>query len=316
MLATRKTSGGTSRTADTVIEVVGLRKDYGKGTGVEGLDMHVVRGEIFGLLGPNGAGKTTTVECLQGLRKPSGGKVRVLGLDPDVGGDELRRRIGSQLQSAALPDRLRVGEALTLFARGGAKPDELGELAGRWELRELWRRPFGKLSGGQQQRLFIALALINRPEIVFFDELTTGLDPHARRKTWDLVRRVRDDGATVVLVTHFMEEAQTLCDRVAIVDKGRVVATGRPDELVDQGGGENRVTFTWPEADPGWLATLPGVRRVSMAEGVVELTGSGPFAVRVAAALAIRGIEPGDFRTYHPTLEDVFLTLTGRDLWN
>jgi len=316
MPATRTSSSGTSGTHDAVIEVEGLRKDYGNGAGVESLDMHVVRGEVFGLLGPNGAGKTTTVECLQGLRKPSGGKVRVLGLDPNAAGDELRRRIGSQLQSAALPDRLRVGEALTLFARGGADKDELDDLAGRWKLRELWRKPFGKLSGGQQQRLFIALALINRPEIVFFDELTTGLDPHARHETWDLVRRVRDDGATVVLVTHFMEEAETLCDRVAIVDRGRVVATGRPNELVARWGSGNRVTFTWPEADPGWLATLPGVRRVSMAEGVVELIGTGPFAVRIAAALAHKGIEPGDFRTYHPTLEDVFLTLTGRGLWN
>jgi ABC-2 type transport system ATP-binding protein len=315
MLAFRAGSVEESATdTDTIIEVEGLRKAYGGDLAVEALDMSVTRGEIFGLLGPNGAGKTTTVECLQGLRRRSGGRVRVLGLDPDRDGDELRRRIGAQLQSAALPDRLRVGEAFSLFARNGAQKQEVDEQGRRWDLRNLWRRPFGRLSGGQQQRLFIALALLNRPEVVFFDELTTGLDPQARRATWDLVRRVRDDGATVVLVTHFMEEAETLCDRVAIVDQGRLVATGRPDELVDQTNSERRVTFTWPEADVGWLATLPEVRRVSAAGERVEVIGTGCVAVQTAAALAHRGLEPSDFRTYHPNLEDVFLALTGRNL--
>jgi ABC-2 type transport system ATP-binding protein len=315
MLAFR--AGSVEKSAidtDTIIDVEGLRKAYGGDLAVDALDMSVTRGEIFGLLGPNGAGKTTTVECLQGLRRRGGGRVRVLGLDPDRDGDELRRRIGAQLQSSALPDRLRVGEALNLFARNGLQKQEVEELGRRWDLRTLWRRPFGKLSGGQQQRLFIALALLNQPEVVFFDELTTGLDPHARRTTWDLVRRVRDDGATVVLVTHFMEEAEILCDRVAIVDQGRVVATGRPDDLVDKASGERRVTFTWPDADIGWLAALPGVRRVSHAGDVVELIGTGSVAVQTAAALAHRGIEPTDFRTYYPNLEDVFLALTGRDL--
>jgi ABC-2 type transport system ATP-binding protein len=315
MLAFRAGSVEKSATdTGTIMEVEGLRKAYGGALAVEALDMSVTRGEIFGLLGPNGAGKTTTVECLQGLRRRSGGRVRVLGLDPDRDGDELRRRIGAQLQSAALPDRLRVGEAFSLFARNGAQKQEVDEQGRRWDLRDLWRRPFGRLSGGQQQRLFIALALLNRPEVVFFDELTTGLDPQARRATWDLVRRVRDDGATVVLVTHFMEEAETLCDRVAIVDQGRLVATGRPDELVDQTNSERRVTFTWPEADVGWLATLPEVRRVSAAGERVEVIGTGAVAVQTAAALAHRGLEPSDFRTYHPNLEDVFLALTGRNL--
>jgi ABC-2 type transport system ATP-binding protein len=315
MLAVRAGSVEESATdTDTVIEVAGLRKHYGSEVGAESLDMSVTRGEIFGLLGPNGAGKTTAVECLQGLRKRTGGRVRVLGLDPDTDGDELRRRIGAQLQSSALPDRLRVGEALNLFARNGARRQEVEELGRRWDLRTLWRRSFGKLSGGQQQRLFIALALLNRPEVVFFDELTTGLDPHSRRTTWDLVRKVRDGGATVVLVTHFMEEAETLCDRVAIVDQGRLVATGRPDELVEQTNSERRVTFTWPEADVGWLATLPEVHRASAAGERVEVIGTGSVAVQTAAALAHRGLEPSDFRTYHPNLEDVFLALTGRDL--
>jgi ABC-2 type transport system ATP-binding protein len=298
----------------TVIEVEGLHKSYGDHVAVEDVGLEVRAGEIFGLLGPNGAGKTTTVECLQGLRRRGRGRVRVLGLDPERDGDRLRRRIGAQLQSSALPDRLRVGEALWLFARdhnGGPGLDQLGR---RWGLERLWRRPFAKLSGGEQQRLFIALALVNRPQLVFFDELTTGLDPQARRATWDLVRQVRDDGATVVLVTHFMEEAEHLCDRLAIVDQGRVVATGTPSELIGRGDASQRVSFSWPGADAAWLSQLDGVERVTRRGDAVEVAGSGPMAVRVAAALAGRGVAPDDFRTHHPDLEDVFLALTGRDL--
>ncbi len=298
----------------TVIEVEGLHKAYGDHVAVEDVGLEVRAGEIFGLLGPNGAGKTTTVEILQGLRRRGRGRVRVLGLDPERDGDRLRRRIGAQLQSSALPDRLRVGEALWLFARdhnGAAPLDHLGR---RWGLERLWRRPFAKLSGGEQQRLFIALALVNRPELVFFDELTTGLDPQARRATWDLVRQVREDGATVVLVTHFMEEAEHLCDRLAIVDQGRVVATGTPPELIGRGDASQRVSFSWPGADAAWLSQLDGVERVTRRGDAVEVAGGGPLAVRVAAALAGRGVAPDDFRTHHPDLEDVFLALTGRDL--
>ena len=298
----------------TVIEVAGLHRSYGDQVAVEDVGLEVRAGEIFGLLGPNGAGKTTTVECLQGLRRRDRGQVRVLGLDPERDGDRLRRRIGAQLQSSALPDRLRVGEALWLFARDGGGGAPLDQLGRRWGLERLWRRPFAKLSGGEQQRLFIALALVNRPELVFFDELTTGLDPQARRATWDLVRQVRDDGTTVVLVTHFMEEAELLCDRVAIVDQGRVVATGTPSELIGRGDAGQRVSFTWPGADAAWLSQLDGVERVTRRADAVEVAGGGPLAVRVAAALAGRGVAPADFRTHHPDLEDVFLALTGRDL--
>ncbi|HEV3497246.1 MAG TPA: ABC transporter ATP-binding protein [Actinomycetes bacterium] len=297
----------------TVIEVEGLHKAYGDHVAVEDVGLEVRPGEIFGLLGPNGAGKTTTVEILQGLRRRGRGRVQVLGLDPERDGDRLRRRIGAQLQSSALPDRLRVGEALWLFARGdgGTSPEQLGR---RWGLERLWRRPFAKLSGSEQQRLFIALALVNRPELMFFDELTTGLDPQARRATWDLVRRVRDDGATVVLVTHFMEEAEQLCDRVAIVDRGRVVATGTPSQLVSRGDATQRVSFTWPGANAAWLSQVDGVEKVTRRGDAVEVAGSGPLAVQVAAALARRGVAPNDYRTHHPDLEDVFLALTGRDL--
>ena len=298
---------------DPVIEVEDLRKSYGPHIAVAGIDLDVRPGEIFGLLGPNGAGKTTIVETIQGLRRPSGGRIRVLGLDPELHGDEMRRRIGVQLQSSALPDRLRVGEALALFSRD-RDAQSIGELAQRWGLTEIWRRPFAKLSGGQQQRLFIALALINRPEVVFFDELTTGLDPHARRATWDLIRRVRDEGATVMLVTHFMEEAENLCDRVSIVDRGRIITTGTPSALIEQSDAARRVTFSWPGADLAWLSTLPGVQRVTRRKTGVEVIGGETLAITTAAALARHDIRPTDFRTHYPNLEEVFLALTGRDL--
>jgi len=310
----QRRSGPAGDTTGTVVEVTGLRKAYGDNVAVDGVDLEVRAGEIFGLLGPNGAGKTTTVECLQGLRRRSGGRVRVLGLDPDAHGDQLRRRTGSQLQSSALPDRLRIGEALKLFSRTHDDALPVAELGRRWGLTELWGRPFAKLSGGQQQRLFIALALVNQPEVVFFDELTTGLDPQARRATWDLVRRVRDDGATVVLVTHFMEEAENLCDRVAIVDRGRIVVTGTPSELVQRARAARRVTFTWPDADLAWLSRVPEVESVTRSGDAVEVLGGGALAVHTAAALAGRGVLPADFRTHYPNLEDVFLSLTGRDL--
>ncbi len=313
--AREKVRGTSSAgSSDTVVDARGLQKSYGDDVAVDGIDLEVHRGEIFGLLGPNGAGKTTTVECLQGLRRRSGGRVRVLGLDPDVQGDELRRRVGSQLQSSALPDRLRVGEALELFARTHDDILPVSELARRWGLTEFIGRPFAKLSGGQQQRLFIALALINRPQVVFFDELTTGLDPQARRTTWELVRRVRDEGATVVLVTHFMEEAENLCDRVAIVDQGRIVATGTPSELVATSGAPVRITFTWSEAELPWLSHVPGVEEVSRSNSLVVVRGDGSLVVRLASALAKRDVFPIDFRTHYPNLEDVFLSLTGRNL--
>jgi ABC-2 type transport system ATP-binding protein len=310
----RGTKGAGSR--DSVVEAQGLHKSYGDNVAVDGVDLEVHRGELFGLLGPNGAGKTTAVECLQGLRRRSGGRVHVLGLDPDVQGDELRRRIGSQLQSSALPDRLRVGEALELFARTQDDTLPVSELVRRWGISDFIGRPFARLSGGQQQRLFIALALINRPQVVFFDELTTGLDPQARRATWELVRKVRDEGATVVLVTHFMEEAESLCDRVAIVDRGHIVATGTPSQLVATSGAPIRVSFTWPDAELRWLSHVSGIVEVSSANGRVEVRGDGSLAVRVAAALAQRDVFPNDFRTHYPNLEDVFLARTGRDLQN
>ena len=218
-----------------VIEVDGLVKRYGATTAVNGISFAVEQGEIFGVVGPNGAGKTSTIECLEGLRGPDGGTVRVLGLDPYRDGSTLRQRIGVQLQQAALPDRMKVWEALDLFASYYDDPADWRELLVEWGLGEKRNAAFSSLSGGQQQRVFIALALLNNPSIVFLDELTTGLDPHARRATWDLVRSLRDRGTTVVLVTHLMEEAERLCDRVAVIDRGQVIAMGRPALLTSEG---------------------------------------------------------------------------------
>jgi ABC-2 type transport system ATP-binding protein len=299
---------------DTVISVKRLRRSYGDVAAVRDVGFTVSRGETFGILGPNGAGKTTTVECLQGLRARDGGDVVVLGVDPARAADGLRRRIGSQLQSAALPDRLRVGEAVGFFARLQRRPADVDRTLAAWDLTRLRRRAFGTLSGGQRQRLFLALALLGEPEVVFLDELTAALDPSARRATWDLVRRVRDRGATVVLVTHFMEEAEALCDRVAIVDDGRVVALGTPAALTTGSGEGVRVTFSTNGHDLDFLRSLPGVASLTLDNGAAAVTGEPDAPVRVAAALAERGIVPVDYRTHHPTLEDVFLSLTGRSL--
>jgi len=214
-----------------LIEVTDLHKRYGNRVAVDGVSFTVERGEIFGILGTNGAGKTTTVECLQGLRQADGGTISVLGLDPATDRAALTRRVGVQLQESQLPAKLRVREALELFASFYPDPADVDVLLDQLDLRDHQRAYFGKLSGGQKQRVSIALALVGKPELAVLDELTTGLDPHARRETWRLVEGIRATGVTVLLVTHFMDEAERLCDRVAIFDAGRVVATGTPTEL-------------------------------------------------------------------------------------
>jgi ABC-2 type transport system ATP-binding protein len=229
--------GFTEGKMAAVIEVSGLTKRYGGQPVVDEISFSVDRGEIFGLLGPNGAGKTTAVECLEGLRQRDGGQVTILGLDPRADGRRLHQRIGVQLQDTQLPDRLRVGEALDMYASFYPHPADWSEVLNRWGLSSKVKTPFAKLSGGQKQRLFIALALVGSPEVVFLDELTAGLDPGARRATWDLIRQVRAGGVTVVLVSHFMDEVERLCDRVAILERGRIVALDTPAGLVDQVGG-------------------------------------------------------------------------------
>ena len=297
-------------TEGAVVEVQGLEKRYGATTVVDGVSFTVAGGELFGLLGTNGAGKTTTAEILQGLRSPSAGRVRVAGLDPATSGDRLRRRVGSQLQDAALPDRMRVGEALTLFSSLHPDPRPLDELAAEWQLAELWRRPFRALSGGQRQRLFVALALVGRPEVVFLDELTQNLDPVGRRHAWDSIRRIRDGGTTVILVTHDVEEAERLCDHIVVLDRGRVVADGTPASIVDGLGKAAVVTFTDAEIDVGPLRDLPGVTAVERHGPEVAVVGTGPVLAHVGAHLVAHRRPAIDLAIHRPTLEDCFVELT------
>ena len=292
------------------IEVRGLEKRYGSTSVLHGISFAVEEGELFGLLGTNGAGKTTAVEILQGLRRADAGSVTVLGLDPARAGDRLRRRIGAQLQDAALPDRIRVGEALRIFASLHPSPRPLDELSAEWQLDHLQRRPFSALSGGERQRLFVALALVGRPRLVFLDELTQNLDPVGRRRTWDVVRRVRDSGTTVVLVTHDVEEAERLCDRIVVLDHGRVVAEGTPAAIIRDFGAPATVTFTDADIDVQALRRLPGVDDV-IREGVgVRVIGSGPVLAHVGALLVAVGRPPLDLRVQLPTLEQCFVGLT------
>ncbi|HET8617145.1 MAG TPA: ABC transporter ATP-binding protein [Actinomycetales bacterium] len=297
-----------------VVEVRALRKQYGRTVAVADVSFEVEAGQIFGLLGPNGSGKTTTVECLQGLRRPNAGCIRVFGLDPATEARKVRRLVGSQLQDSALPDRLRVGEALELFAAisPGGPPWE--QLLDEWGLADRRHAAFAELSGGQRQRLFVALALVSDPKLVVLDEMTTGLDPAARRVAWDLVSAVRDRGTTVVLVTHFMDEAQRLCDRMAILSQGRVLAEGTAAELVAARQVETVVRFTAPaEADVTCLHSLAGVRTVERTGDEVVVRGTGPLLARVAHAVVERGMEPEDLSVQLPTLEDAYLALTRTD---
>jgi ABC-2 type transport system ATP-binding protein len=296
-----------------VVEVSGLRKEYGRTVAVADVSFEVESGEIFGLLGPNGSGKTTTVECLQGLRRPDGGRLRVFGLDPAKDAMKLRRLVGSQLQDSALPDRLRVGEALELFAAISPGGPPWRRLLDEWGLADRRDAAFADLSGGQRQRLFVALALVSDPRLVVLDEMTTGLDPAARRVAWDLVSAVRERGTTVVLVTHFMDEAQRLCDRLAVLSRGRVLATGTAAELIAARQPETVVRFTAPSgADVSFLHAVTGVREVGRAGDVeVLVRGGGPLLARVAHALVERGIEPDDLSAQVPSLEDAYLALTG-----
>ena len=293
-----------------VIEVNNLRKRYGSHVAIADVSFQVRQGEIFGLLGRNGAGKTTTVECLQGLRRADGGRVRVLGLDPQRHTQQLRRRIGCQLQEAALPDRLKVWEALDLFASLAPDGVDWRVLMDQWGLADKRTASFAGLSGGQRQRLFVALALVNDPEVVFLDELTQGLDPAARRVAWELIRAIRQRGATVVVVSHYMDEAEQLCDRIAVIDGGRVVATDTPQGLISRFGGPTRISFTADGHDTGFLQGVAHVQAVRRRGERIEADGTGPVLALVAAELVAHGMVPADLRVEQATLEDVFLRLT------
>ncbi|MGW9422084.1 ABC transporter ATP-binding protein [Streptomyces koyangensis] len=295
-----------------IIEVSGVRKAYGGRTVVDGISFTVEEGEIFGVLGPNGAGKTTTVECVEGLRHPDAGLVKVAGLDPVRDRDGVTRVLGAQLQESELQPKITVQEALQLYAACYPDPADWRALAERLGLTEKLSTRFAKLSGGQKQRLFIALALIGNPRVVVLDELTTGLDPRARRETWALIEEVRDSGVTVLLVTHFMEEAQRLCDRIAVIDKGRVAALDTPAGLVSRAAGAVVTTFTpsapLPAAD---LAALPQLASHEERDGNVTLTGTDETVTALLALLARTGTTPHRLRVVEATLDDAFLDLTG-----
>jgi ABC-2 type transport system ATP-binding protein len=321
-----------------VIMVEGLRKTYGPIKAVDGVTFQVRRGEIFGMVGPNGSGKTTTIECIEGLRRSDEGRLQVLDLDPQKDYYELRERTGVQLQNSNLPPRMRVEEALDLFSsfyRQRAdyhQPNDMRPILKELGLEDKRRTFFSQLSGGQKQRLFVALALINRPEIVFLDELTTGLDPQARRATWDLVGEIRERGTTVFLTTHFMDEAERLCDRVLILDHGRVIALDTPQNLVSQLGMGMRISFalnghipstgkgstnkqTKPVFNTALIGVLSGVRRVEQQGDEIVIYGQEEGLIgAVIRILEEEQIPFHDLRSEQATLEDAFLALTGQKM--
>ena len=301
--------------AMNVIEVSSLVKRYGDRTAVDDVSFSVEEGEIFAILGPNGAGKTTTVESIGGLRSPDSGTIRVLGLDPRRDRDELRRVVGIQLQQSELQDQLRVGEAIDLYASFYADPRDPDRLLEELGLSDKRKVQFGKLSGGEKQRLAIALALVGNPKIAILDEPTTGLDPQARRDTWQLIEDIRHEGVTVILVTHFMEEAERLADRIALIDQGKVVALDTPAGIVSRVDTEQRLRFR-PSApvDEGLLTGLPGVRTVTRDGSTIVVAGTGNLVQGVMAALARHQIVANDLRIDQADLDDAFVALTGRKL--
>ncbi|PSQ87564.1 MAG: multidrug ABC transporter ATP-binding protein [Bacteroidetes bacterium QS_3_64_15] len=295
---------------DTALSIQSLRKTYGATVAVDDLSLKVEPGEIFGLIGPNGAGKTTTVECLLGLRRPDAGSVQVLGMTPQDNPPDLAHRVGAQLQEAALPSRITVAEALDLFGSFYSETRAPDALLDRWGLADERTTPFEALSGGQQQRLFVILAFLHNPDLVVLDEISTGLDPEARRDTRDLIRELRAEGTTVVLVTHFMDEAQALCDRVALLHEGRCVALDAPAALIDRLDAPYRVRFAAPPAfDPAPLRDADGVTQVARRDGEVRVRGREDLLTSVVRHLAAQNAIPDDLHAERATLEDVFLTI-------
>ena len=300
-----------------VIQVAGLRKTYASTVAIDTVSFEVADGEIFGLIGPNGAGKTTTMECIEGIRSPDRGTISVLGLDPIRDVYALQQRIGVQLQQAQLQKRIKVWEAVDLWAslyrKKAADAEHLLAQLGLTDKRNAW---FMNLSGGQKQRLFIALALINDPELVFLDELTTGLDPQARRAIWELVRGIRERGKTVFLTTHLMEEAERLCDRVAIIEHGRIIEIDTPEKLVARHCPQRTVVLSTTHPGAAELfQRIRGVEEVTGASGRFTIRGSGEDLVtEVIHCLSENQIRVTDFRTILPNLEDVFIKLTGHSI--
>ncbi len=308
-------------TAASTLLLRGLRKAFGDVVAVDGIDLEVARGECFGLLGPNGAGKTTTIEICEGLTSPDAGTVQLLGLEWKRSATELRQRIGVQLQETQFPEKLTVEETLRLFRsffRRGLSADEAIRMA---QLDEKRKARVGTLSGGQKQRLAMACALVGDPELLFLDEPTTGLDPQARRHLWDLVDELKKSGRTVILTTHYMDEAERLCDRVAIMDHGRIIALGTPQQLISTVGGDHIVELAVSgqadrALDSKLLTAIPGVQshRVDASLHQLSVTDLHTTVPRIFAAIDALGLHLTEFRTHSATLEDVFVALTGRNL--
>ncbi|TMU97237.1 ABC transporter ATP-binding protein [Streptomyces sp. DASNCL29] len=297
-----------------LIEVSNLRKEYRNHVAVQDVSFSVEEGEIFGILGPNGAGKTTAVECVEGMRKRDGGEISVMGLDPLKDKDlaELRESIGIQLQQSELPPKMKVWEALELYSTFYRDPVDWRELIKDWGLSGKADTAYGSLSGGQQQRLSIALALVGKPRVAVFDELTTALDPHARRETWKLIEKVREQDVTVLLVTHFMEEAERLCDRIAIIESGRVVALDTPSGLVSRVDEQQIIRFK-PSVpmDDELLTSLPEVSSVTRSKSQVTVVGKGNVVYAVISVLARNQIVANELRLEQASLDDAFVALTG-----
>ena len=306
-------SEGSRAKSQSVVSVEQLVKRYGRLVAVNDVSFSIREGEIFGLIGPNGAGKTTTVECISGLRAPDSGSISVYGLSPQKDRNKMREFAGVQLQESALPPRLRVGEAVKLFASFYSNPQDPNELLESLGIKEVENSAFRKLSGGQKQRLSIALALVGNPKLAILDELTTGLDPEARHETWSLIERMRDRGVTVILVTHFMDEAERLCDRLALINHGAVRALDTPEAIAAQAGG-SRVRFVPSRpVDEQTLRAIPGVHEIERKERYVTVTGTGDLAGALINALAAIGVRVSDVEARAGNLEDAFIKLTKED---
>jgi ABC-2 type transport system ATP-binding protein len=300
--------------AAEVVTVHHLVKRYGHLLAVNDVSLSIREGEIFGIIGPNGAGKTTCVECISGLRAPDAGTISVYGFSPQKDRDSIRQLVGVQLQESALPPRLRLGEAVRLFASFYANPLDPDELLETLGIKQIENSAFKSLSGGQKQRLSIALALVGNPKLAILDELTTGLDPEARRETWSLIERMRDRGVTVILVTHFMDEAERLCDRLALINHGTVRALDTPEALAATAGG-SRVRFTPSQpVDDQTLRAIPGVQDIERKQRYITVTGTGDLASSLITALAAMGVRVSDVEARAGNLEDAFLKLTQDDV--
>jgi ABC-2 type transport system ATP-binding protein len=298
------------RDEQPVVRVTNLVKRYGSLAAVDDVSLSIREGEIFGIIGPNGAGKTTTVECISGLRVPDSGSISVSGLSPQRDRDMIREFVGVQLQESSLPPRLKVGEALELFASFYSDPLDPHQVLESLGVKDIERVAFKKLSGGQKQRVSIALALVGSPKVAILDELTTGLDPEARRTIWAVIERMRERGVTVILVTHFMDEAETLCDRVALIDRARLRALDTPEAIAAEAGG-NRVRFAPSRpVDDETLYAVRGVQVVERKDRYVSVTGTGDLAASLINALAARGVQVSELEARRGNLDDAFVRLT------